>query len=269
MGTMLLEAGVPLTRCFEALCLSEPTLIRSIHEQYVEAGAGVIGTNTFGANAVRLARFGLERRVAEINQSAAQLARGVANGRRVYVAGSVGPLGISADEAVDRAIDRGACYREQIAALLDGGVQLILLETFTRVEEITLAFEAAKDARAAAIVCSFASDASGCLACGTNVVDACAALQSAGAEIFALNCMSGADVLEVTGSVPNGGVAAAYPSAGRPRQERGQFVYEATPEQFAHVARRLIDQGVRLIGGCCGTTPNHVRAIADTIADFA
>src|ERR1700675_3800408 len=125
MGTMLLEAGIPLERCFEELCVTEPDRIETIHQQYIAAGARVIETNTFGANAVRLERFGLEGRVAEINYAAAQIAVKTARGKKVYVAGSVGPLGISGEEASARGIDRTGCFREQVSALLEGGVNLI------------------------------------------------------------------------------------------------------------------------------------------------
>ena len=121
MGTLLLAAGVPLDRCFEELCLTEADRVRSIHEDYIAAGARVIETNTFGGNAVRLERFGFENRVGEINRAAAQLARAAARGRDVAVAGSIGPLGISANEAETRMVDRALCFREQVTALLEGG----------------------------------------------------------------------------------------------------------------------------------------------------
>src|SRR3984893_3725829 len=129
MGTLLLDRGLPVDRCLEELCVSEPERIRAIHDEYVGAGARVIETNTFGANAVRLARVGFEGRVGEINRAAAQIALKTARGKDVYVAGSVGPLGISGDEAAVRGIDRADCFREQGGALLEGGAQLIFFET--------------------------------------------------------------------------------------------------------------------------------------------
>src|SRR6266852_542940 len=128
MGTLLLDRGVPVDRCLEELCISEPDRIRAIHQEYVAAGARVIETNTFGANTVRLARFGLEDRVAEINKGAVRLARKAARGKEVCVAGSVGPLGISAHEAEERGIDRAECFREQIVALIEGEVDIVFLE---------------------------------------------------------------------------------------------------------------------------------------------
>src|SRR5687768_8743037 len=129
MGTMLLADGIPLERCFEELCVSEPDRIRKIHEDFIGAGARVIETNTFGANAVRLERFGLAHRVAEINRAAVEVAKRAVGGRNVYVAGSVGPLGLSAEEATARGIDRAQCFREQIAALLEAKVEVIFFET--------------------------------------------------------------------------------------------------------------------------------------------
>ena len=265
MGTMLLDAGVPLTTCFEELCLTEPALIRGIHEQYVDAGARVIETNSFGANAVRLQRFGLEARVAEINYAAAQLAREVANRRGVFVAGSVGPVGISADEAKTRGIDRRASFRDQISALADGGADLIVLETFTRLEEMMVAFAAAKGASDEHVICSFACNASGLLACGTPVLDAFATLRAAGATMFGLNCISAADALRVIGDRAAEGLVAVYPSAGLPTGAEGTLVYDTEPNAFAATTRTLIDRGVRIVGGCCGTTPEHVRVIAEEI----
>src|SRR5947207_10304336 len=129
MGTLLLDQGLPIEGCLEEVCISDPERVRRIHQDYIAAGARVIETNTFGANAARLARFGFEARVREFNQAAARLAREAAVGKDVCVAGSVGPLGISASEAEARGVDRDQCFREQIEALLAGGAEIIFLET--------------------------------------------------------------------------------------------------------------------------------------------
>src|SRR5437588_496505 len=139
MGTLLMAGGVSADRCFEELCVSEPDIVARIHQDYLAAGARLIRTNTFGANAVRLARHGFERRVSEINWTAAQLARDCAKGQSAYVAGSVGPLGIALAEAKARGIDVEETFSAQTGALLDGGAQLIFLETFTDLEELALA----------------------------------------------------------------------------------------------------------------------------------
>ena len=262
---MLLETGVPLTACLEALCLSEPTLIHSIHEQYLHAGARVIETNSFGANAVRLERFGLGDRVAEINRAAAALARRAVEGTNAVVAGSVGPLGISAKEARQRGIDRADCFREQITALLDAGVELLCFETFTDLDELLLAVKSTTEISSAVAVCSVVCDATAQLQCGTAFSRAVANLREVGAQIIGVNCVGGAEIIRLLEATPKGDVLAAYPSAGRPRLCSGRFVYDVTPRELAEVSRRMIGRGVRLIGGCCGTTPDHVRAVADAI----
>src|SRR2546423_5011140 len=139
MGTLLLERGVPLEQCFEELSVSEPECVQKIHEDYLAAGARVIETNTFGANAVRLERFGFEERVREINLAAARVAKAAAGAKNICVAGSVGPLGITADEAETRGIDRAGVFAEQLSALLDGDVDVIFFETFLDYDELALA----------------------------------------------------------------------------------------------------------------------------------
>ena len=156
IGTLLLHQGVRIERCLEELCVSDPDRIQTIHQQYVSAGARVLKTNTFGANAVRLERFGMERRVTEINRAAAGLATKVAKNKNVYVAGSVGPLGISGKDAAARGIDRAHCFSEQITALQEGGADLIFFETFTDFEEMKIALRAKKELSDLPEICSFA-----------------------------------------------------------------------------------------------------------------
>src|SRR4051794_26936881 len=156
MGTELLRAGVPLTRCFEELNVTEPQRIRAIHAEYVAAGARLIKTNTFGANAVRLERFGLSNSVKEFNRAAARLAKQAGQGRDVAIAGSVGPLGIDAGEAAVLGVDRADCFREQICALLDGGAEVIFLETFTDLEEMAMALRVSQEMGDCVTICSFA-----------------------------------------------------------------------------------------------------------------
>src|SRR5438067_1043319 len=191
MGTVLLEANVPLERCFEELCVSRPELIRDIHEKYIAAGARVIETNTFGANAVRLEKYGFENRVNEINWSAAQLTKQTARGKNVYVAGSVGPLGISADQARECNIDRAAVFREQIGALLDGGVDLIFLETFSDLDELALALHMKQSLHHCPAVCSMACDEEGRLPSGLPLAEAFAKLRASDAQIVGANCLNG------------------------------------------------------------------------------
>jgi homocysteine S-methyltransferase len=268
MGTLLLADGIPLELCFEELCVSEPDRIRAIHEQYIGAGARVIETNTFGANAVRLERFGMERRVAEINHAAAQLAKKAASGKDVYVAGSVGPLGIRADEAAAQGIDRAQCFREQIRALLEAGVELIFFETFMDFAEMEIAFLAKKELSDVPEICSFSCGPDGRLASGMPLVDAFTRLRELGAKIMGANCMNDpGGMVQLLQCVPAEFLLAAYPAAGSPQYHEGRFIYDLAIDTLAQSAREMVGKGARLIGGCCGTTPAHIAAIANAITD--
>ena len=269
MGTMLLEAGIPLQRCFEELCVSEPDRIRKIHDDYIAAGARVIETNTFGANAVRLERFGLEGRGSEINRAAVEVAKRAARGRNVYVAGSVGPLGISADEATARGIDRPQCFRDQLIALLEAEVDVIFFETFMDFDEMEIAFCAKRALSDLPEICSFACAPEAKLTSGESLVDAFKEMRELGANNVGVNCLSDpGGMLHLLKSVAAGGRVAVYPSAGRPQYREGTWVYPTTPEAFGRIAREMSAAGARLIGGCCGTTPKHIAALSAAIADL-
>jgi homocysteine S-methyltransferase len=268
MGTLLLDRGVPVDRCLEELCVSEPDRIRAIHHEYVAAGARVIETNTFGANAVRLARFGFEHRVVEINQAAVRIAQKAARGRNVCVAGSVGPLGISANEAEERGIDRAEIFREQIAALLEADVDLIFFETFMNFEEMEVALRATPKSDRV-IVSLFACEPEGRLQSGMPLVDAFARCHELGAEVVGANCLNGPHAMvQLLEKLPAGDLLAAYPNAGYPRNTEGHYVYPTAPDYFANAALEMAAQGARLIGGCCGTTPAHIAAVAEALREF-
>ena len=267
IGTLLLAAGIPLERCFEELCVTEPDRIETIHRQYVAAGARVIETNTFGANAVRLERFGLEGRVAEINRTAAHVALKASRDKDVYVAGSVGPLGISGEEAAARGIDRAYCFREQIGALLESGVDLIVFETFMDFEEMEIAFRARKEIGAGLAICSFACASEGRISSGMLIEDAFAKLRTLGAQVVGVNCMNEPrGTVELLRRVPAEYPISAYPNAGYPKYHEGRLIYHTTPDDFAQSVPEMVAQGARLIGGCCGTTPTHIEALATAIA---
>lgn len=268
IGTLFLEQGVSLQHCFEELTVSEPDRVRAIHEQYIAAGARVVKTNTFGANAVRLERFGFESRVTEINRAAAQLARDAVRHKDAAVAGSVGPLGISADDAKTRGIDRAECFREQITALLEGGAELLFFETFMDFEEMALAFRVKHVIGDQLAICSFACAAEGRLSSGMTIVEAFEKLRAAGAQIVGVNCTNGPHMVQLLERVPAEYLLAAYANAGSPKYHEGRFIYPAAPEYFAQSAREMVAQGARLLGGCCGTTPTHIQAIAGVIADL-
>jgi homocysteine S-methyltransferase len=269
MGTLLLAEGIRLERCFEELCVSEPDRIRRIHEDYIGAGARVIETNTFGGNAVRLERFGLEGRVTEINWAGVEVTKKAARGRSVYVAGSVGPLGISAEEATARGIDRAQCFREQIAALLEAGVDLILFETFMDLGEIEIAFRAKKELSDIPEICSFACAPSGQLVSGMPLADAFNKVRELGAKIVGVNCLNDPDgMLRLLKGLPTDHGVSVYPTAGQPQYREGSYRYPTAPEAFAIRARDMVAAGARLIGGCCGTTPNHIAALSAAIAEL-
>jgi methionine synthase / methylenetetrahydrofolate reductase(NADPH) len=268
MGTLLLDRGVPVDHCLEELCLSEPDRILAVHQEYAAAGARVIETNTFGANRVRLSRFGLEDRTAEINKAAVRLARKATRGKEICVAGSVGPLGISSHEAEERGIDRSDCFREQIAALLEASVDLIFFETFLNFEEMEIALRATPKTDCI-IVSLFACEPEARLQSGMPLVEAIARCRELGAKIVGANCLNGPRAMvQLFEKLPAGDLLAAYPNAGYPRYTEGRYVYPTAPDYFAKAAREMAAQGARLIGGCCGTTPTHIAAVAKALIDL-
>ena len=269
MGTLLLDQGLPMEVCLEELSVSDPERVRSIHRDYIAAGARVIETNSFGANAARLARFGFEDRVAEINKAAARIAVEAARGQDVCVAGSVGPLGLSALDAEERGIDRAKCFRDQIEALLDGGVDLIFLETFMDDAEMEIALRAKKLVSDCTTICSFACEPEGRLASGVSIVEAFSKLRAEGVQITGVNCMNGPHAtVQLLQRIPIEGLLAAYPNAGYPRYTEGRFIYHAAPDYFARAAREMVSEGARLIGGCCGTNARTIAAIAKSIENL-
>jgi methionine synthase I (cobalamin-dependent) len=264
MGTELFAAGAPGGSCLEELCVSRPELVQGIHESYLAAGARMIRTNSFGANAVRLAVHGLAARVNEINWTAAQLAVESAKPAKARVAGSVGPLGIAAAEAAARGIDRHAVFVEQIGALLDGGARVIVLETFTDLDELCIAIDAKQSLHHCPVIASVSCDGAGRLPGGIALSDAFARLRAADADLVAVNCIAiSAPLLNALARLSADATLAAFPSAGLPTEGDGRLEYPVTPEQFARDALALAERGARLIGGCCGAGPAHIAALAD------
>jgi homocysteine S-methyltransferase len=265
MGTLLAERGIPSGSCFEELCLERPELILEIHREYLAAGASVITTNSFGANALKLASFALEVRAAEINRRAAGLAREAVMeaGKQAWVAGSVGPLGVSGSEAEARGIHREALFREQIAALLDGGCDLILLETFQDPGELSLALRIAKSLGPKPVITLIASPESGRLPGGAWVGDVLETLGNEGADLVGLNCVNGPQaMLRLVEKIAPTRPLAVFPNAGRPFYQEGRISYGTTPEYFADLGRRMVESGAALVGGCCGTSPQHIKALS-------
>ena len=272
MGTLLTEKGIPAGSCFEELCVTRPELISEIHGEYLAAGASILTTNSFGANAIKLAPFGLEARVTEINRDASRLAREaiVASGRQAWVAGSVGPMGsrgISGSEAAARGLDRAALFRQQIAALLEGGCDLILLETFQDPEELSLALRIAKSLSDKPVITLIASPESGRLPGGGWIGDLLENLGNEGADIVGLNCVNGPQaMLRLVEKISPSRPLAVYPNAGRPYYQEGRISYGTTPAYFADLGRRMAEAGASLVGGCCGTSPHHIAALSAALA---
>ena len=265
MGSLLYERGVFVTQNFEQLNVARPEVVAKIHEDYVTAGAQVIETNTFGANSFCLDRHGLGDQVRPYNLAGARLARKAA-GEDVWVAGSIGPTGLVPGVATPTEIEQvAATFAEQAAALVEGGVDLFVLETFRHLEEIRIAIEAARRAASGLpIIASMAFNASETAADGSTPEQIATMLRDWGADVLGVNCGDGPQLaLVVAERMRRAGVPlCVQPNAGLPRTVDGRLLYMATPEYFDVFARRTIQLGATMVGGCCGTTPEHVHWMA-------
>jgi methionine synthase I (cobalamin-dependent)/5,10-methylenetetrahydrofolate reductase len=273
MGTMLYARGVFINQCYDELNLRAPELVRGVHEEYVRAGAELIETNSFGANRAKLTQYGLESQVAEINRAAARLAREAA-GDDVLVAGAVGPLGVRIEPLGPTAREEArAMFAEQMRALAEGGADLFLLETFGDLHEIEQAVLAAREVNPAMpIVAQMTIGTDGCTPFGASPEDVVRALDALGVEVIGLNCSVGPqailDAVEKMSPLTQRKIS-AMPNAGMPRDVGGRSMYMASPEYMASYARHLVHAGAKIVGGCCGTTPEHIRAIAQGIRPLA
>ncbi len=269
IGTMLYAKGVSLDANVEHLNLVRPELVLELHREYLAAGARVIETNTFGANWTKLAAIGLEKREREINLRGARLAREAAEGSDAFVAGSMGPLvRVKGDERELSPAETTEIFRRQALALTEGGVDLLILETFTDLGQILCALAAARET-GLPIVANMAFLENGRLAGGADVERAVLELAAAGADVVGANC--GAGPLEVLGTIrrmarATGLPIAAYPNSGFPEYVNGRHVYRTTPDYFAERAAEMVAAGAALVGGCCGTTPEHIRRLAERLA---
>jgi len=273
MGTMIYARGVFINQCYDELSIRAPELIRAIHDEYVHAGAEVIETNTFGANRIKLEQHGLSAEVRQINTAAAKLARAAA-GDTVLVAGAVGPLGVRLEPYGPTSRDDArAIFAEQMRALKDGGADLFILETFSDLDELTQAIAAARDVDAATpVIAQAAINADGVTAYGATPEDIVRTLDAAGADVIGLNCSVGPQtILEAIEKMAplTARKLSAQPNAGMPRDVGGRTMYMASPEYMSTYARHLVVAGAKLIGGCCGTTPAHVREIAEGVRPLA
>jgi methionine synthase I (cobalamin-dependent)/5,10-methylenetetrahydrofolate reductase len=264
MGTMLYAKGIFLNRSFDELNLTQPDLVLEVHQAYVRAGADVIETNTFGANRIKLAAFGLDQKVHAINFQGARIARHAARDA-LYVAGAIGPLGIRIEPWGKTGVDEAETYfREQAKALYEGGVDLFILETFRDLNEIGAAIRAIRSLCDLPIVAQVTTEADGNTLDGVAPEDFVPRLEEYGAHIVGVNCSVGpAGMLETIERMAQVATVrlSAQPNAGSPREVDGRNIYLCSPEYMASYARRFINHGVRLVGGCCGTTPDHIKQI--------
>src|SRR5215510_1526747 len=272
MGSLLYGRGVFINKCYDELNLLQPDLIRSIHQDYMNAGAEVIETNTFGANAFRLGRHGLREKLQAINVQGARLAREAADAfnlkkaATVLVAGSVGPLGIRIEPLgkISREEAREA-FREQVAALVEGGVDLLILETFGYLEELHQAILAARDAAPQLqVVAQATMDEEGNCLDGASAETFAAKVTEWGADVVGCNCSVGPvamlEAIERIRRITDRPLS-AQPNAGIPRSIEGRNIYLCSPEYMASYARKFVTAGVGLVGGCCGTTPEHTKSM--------
>jgi homocysteine S-methyltransferase len=269
MGTMLYGKGVFINQCYDELNLRAPELVSDVHNAYVKAGAQVLETNTFGANRIKLTHYGLELQVRELNVSAAKLAR-TAAGDKALVAGAVGPLGVRLEPYGPTSLEEARnAFAEQMRALKEGGVDVFILETFGDLHEIEQAILAARDASPGTPVIAQMTVGEDChTPYGATVEDVARKLDAWGADIIGLNCSVGPqtilECIEKMAGVTTKKLS-AQPNAGMPREVGGRTMYMASPEYLATYARHLAQAGAKVVGGCCGTTPDHIHAMCEGI----
>jgi 5-methyltetrahydrofolate--homocysteine methyltransferase len=274
MGTMLQARGLPVGAAPESMNLDHPEIVQQIGCAFIDAGAQMIETNTFGGSPLKLAMHGLENRMEAINRNAVEAARRAAGGR-AYVAGSCGPCGRLLEPLGDvSAEDLADGFRRQIGVLADAGVDVLCIETMTDLTEATLAVRAAREvAPDLPVLATMTFDASPqgyCTIMGVSVEAAAAGLVEAGADVIGSNCGNGsAAMIEIARAfrARSGLPLLIQPNAGLPRQEGASLVYPETPEQMADAARALVEAGAEIVGGCCGTTPEHIRAVREAVGE--
>jgi homocysteine S-methyltransferase len=265
MGTELLRrASVTDAQgiCLEEWCVTQPEAVTAVHRDYLAAGARLIRTHSFGSNEVRLRKWGLDRRIAELNWMAARLAKEAAKGAGAWVAASVGPVGLTKSEREAQGIDLRQTFEEQLGPLLDGGAQCVVFETFTDLEELCIALEVKQSLHHCPAIASVVCDSRGQLSGGIALGDAWRILRENGADIVGVNCAGTPDeILRAIGSLAIED-AALFPSAGLPGPA-GR--YALSEDSFAEGIMAAIARGFRLVGGCCGTTPMHIGALSEKI----
>ena len=273
MGTVLNQRNISFEDCFDNLNLTRPALVADVHREYIEAGSQIIQTNTYGANRFKLAHFGLENKVSEINYAGVELARRVilASFADVLVAGDVGPLGVRlAPFGRVQPEEAYQAFKEQISALLDAMVDLVIIETMTDLYEIREAIHACRDLDPQIpIIASMTYTRDDRTLLGDSPAKVARKLKEYGADIIGVNCSGGpSQILRVLKqmhqAVPDGRFS-AMPNAGWPEQMSGRIMYPASPDYFSDYALAFWEAGARVIGGCCGTTPEHISVMRKAI----
>ncbi len=266
MGTVLHERGVDFARCFDELNLTQPELVVSIHRAYIDAGAQIVMTNTFGANSFRLTEHGLQDQVEEINRAGVELARRAVkeSGKQTWVAGDIGPLGVRlAPFGRVQPEQARAAFEEQMRGLLKGKPDLIIIETMTDVYEIREAIAAAKGLTDIPVVASMTFTRDDRTLLGDTPIKAAKKIHEAGADVIGINCSGGpAQLLRILKQMREALPDAHFsvmPNAGWPEQAAGRIMYPAGPDYFGQYAQAFRQAGASIIGGCCGTTPEHIR----------
>lgn len=272
MGTRLYDKGIYINRSYDELNLTSPDLVREVHEEYVKAGADIIETNSFGATRHKLQAYGLEGKIREINAAAASIAREAAGGKAL-VAGAIGPLGLRIEPFGPTSFDEAKeIYKEQVAGLLDGGVDLFILETFSELPVIEQAIRAVKELSDLPIVAQMTIQMDGKTTFGTTSEVFTTRLDELGVDVIGLNCGVGPthvlSALEKMRDVTEKPLS-AQPNAGLPRDVQGRQFYMGSPEYMATFAKRFVQAGAKFVGGCCGTTPTHIKLIADAIRSIS
>lgn len=272
VGTRLYDKGIYINRSYDELNLTAPELVREVHEEYVKAGADIIETNSFGATYHKLKPYGLDSKVREINLESARIAR-VAAGDRALVAGAIGPLGVRIEPFGPTSFDEAKeIYKTQAEALLEGGVDLFVLETFSGLPEIEQAIRAVREVCDLPIAAQMTIQMDGNTLYGSSPEAFTAKLDELGVDIIGLNCgmgpnhvLTALEKMRVLTDKP----LSAQPNAGLPRDVQGRQFYMGSPEYMATFAKRFVQAGARFVGGCCGTTPTHIKLIADAVRSIS
>ncbi len=273
MGTMLYQHGVFLNRCFDELNVADPKLVRAVHDGYIEAGADFVETNTFGANRVKLSKFGLAGEVGPINRAGVRIAKEVVKDA-VLVAGAIGPLGCELTEYGPITPEKaGQVFEEQGRALVEGGADFLILETFSNTEELLIAIRAICGLSQIPILAQMTVNEGGETIYGERIDQAIVRIaREEAVTAVGLNCSVGPSgmlgSLELIRRVTDKPIA-VQPNAGMPRQVEGRQLYMCTPEYMAEYAKRFYEKGARIIGGCCGTTPDHIREIVRAVRSLS